>query len=76
MIYYKDYPGFTYGSQDPASLFQVWDSNFSEDFVYVILGKITSYSTKCGDSKIYETFEEAMQAIKCNAIMEYFDDEY
>lgn len=74
MIYFKDYPGFTCGSKSPDSRFLVWDSNFSEDFVYIILGRITT--SIYGDSQRYETLEEAMQAIRCNAIMEYFDDEY
>lgn len=74
MIYYKDYPGFTYGSQDPASRFQIWDANFSDDFVYVILGRITT--SIYGDPRKFDTLEDAMQAIRCNAIMEYFDDEY
>ena len=43
MIYFKDYPGFTCGSKSPDSRFLVWDSNFSEDFVYIILAMSVAY---------------------------------
>jgi hypothetical protein len=74
MIYFKDYPGFTCGSKSPDSRFLVWDSNFSEDFVYIILGRITT--SIYGDSERYVTLEEAMQAIRHEAIIKYFSDEY
>lgn len=71
MIYFKDYPGFTCDSENVNSKFHVWDSNFSEDFVYVILGRITT--SIYGDSEIYATLEEAMQAIRHEAIINFFD---
>ena len=72
MIYFKDYPGFTCGSKSPDSRFLVWDSKFSDDFVYIILGRITT--SIYGDSERYVTLEEAMQAIRHEAIINFFDE--
>lgn len=72
MIYFKDYPGFICDSENINRKFHVWHSTFSDDFVYVILGRITT--SIYGDSEIYETLEEAMQVIRNEAIINYFDE--
>jgi hypothetical protein len=74
MIYFKDYPGFICHPENVNKKFHVWDSTFSDDFVYVILGRITT--SIYGDSHTYETLEEAMQAIRHEAIIKYFSDEH
>jgi hypothetical protein len=74
MIYFKDYPGFICDPANVNKKFHVWDSTFSDDFVYVILGRITT--SIYGDSEIYETLEDAMQVIRNEAIIKYFSDEY
>jgi len=73
MIYFKDYPGFTCDPKNIDTKFHVWYSTFSDDFVSIILGKITT--SIYGDLDAYETLEEAMQAIRHEAIIKYFSDE-
>ena len=71
MIYFKNYPGFTCDPENINTKFHIWHSTFSDDFVYIILGRITT--SIYGDSEIYETLEDAMQAIRHEAIINFFD---
>jgi hypothetical protein len=69
----RDYPGFKWRTipRSNNDIYDVWEPNFAYDAVISIEGKFIT----TGNMRSYDTIHEAMDYIRHQAIINFFDED-